>query len=121
MFKQTQTLAYPKPCLPQQDVGWTKTFMKPLWELGLTNIQQVTSMDGSTFLTHPDLKRRYSDLHVRHGYPMAGRDPSTALEATRKLLVPIPYRPQVPPPPSYIVELSQWETVPEAVRQEQDT
>ena len=96
------------------------SFMKPLWELGLSNIHQLADRGGTTLLTHSDLKRKYPDLHIKPKHAGAVRKLNIILGAQRGLTIPTHHRPQIRQAAASIVEVSQWETIPDPVRREGD-
>ena len=68
-------------------------FLRPLWEIGFTELHQISSKNGATLLTMPDLRRRYPDMGVTPKHAAAIRKLGRHIGGNGTYGIPVDLRP----------------------------
>ena len=98
----------------------TSGYLRPLWEAGLTDLHHISSWDGSHLLNLTDLRRKHPDMALTRAHGMAVSRLRTQLNRRGLRGIPTRFRSTIPNPTPSVVELAQWETIPEEVLAQED-
>ena len=93
-------------------------FLRPLWEIGFTELHRIASKDGTTLLTLADLRRRYPDMGVKSKHATAIKKLGRHIGGKGIYGMPPTFRqPPQDRPPALLLTMTGWETIPAEVRE----